>query len=113
MTSNRSVSFTLTAVLAVCLAAVTAEAAGDAVAGRDKAKQCAVCHGIDGLAKRPDVPHIGGESDLHLKKQLEDFRSGKRHHEQMSIIAQGLSEADMADLIAWYASIEISVKIPE
>lgn len=113
MRSNRIVSFALTAVLAVFFAAATAEAGGDAAAGRDKAKQCAVCHGIGGIAKRPDVPHIAGESDLYLKKQLEDFRSGKRHHEQMSIIAQGLSEEDMADLIAWYSSLEISVKIPE
>ncbi len=113
MTSNRIMSSALAAVLALCFAGGGAEAGGDAAAGRDKARQCAVCHGIDGLAKRPDVPHIGGESELYLKKQLEDFRSGARHHEQMSIIAKGLSDADMADLIAWYASLEISVKIPE
>ena len=113
MTLNGVAVFALGSVFALCLAGGAAEAGGDAAVGREKAVQCAVCHGIDGLAKRPDVPHIGGESELYLKKQLEDFRSGKRHHEQMSIIAEGLSETDIADLIAWYASIEISVKIPE
>ncbi len=113
MTSNGKMSLAVAAVLAICHAGGAAMAAGHAVAGREKAVQCAVCHGIDGLAKRPDVPHIGGESALYLKKQLEDFRSGARHHEQMSIIAKGLNEADIADLIAWYASLEISVKMPE
>ncbi len=113
MTLNGAAVFALGNLLAFCCAGAAAKAAGDAEVGREKAVQCAVCHGIDGLAKRPDVPHIGGESELYLKKQLEDFRSGARHHEQMSIIAKGLSEADIADLIAWYASLEVSVKIPE
>jgi cytochrome c553 len=90
-----------------------AVAAGDGSAGKDKAQQCAVCHGLDGVALRPDVPNIGGESDLYLTKQLEAFRSGERHHEEMSIIAEGLSDQDIADLAAWYASIEFEVRMPD
>ena len=86
---------------------------GDAAIGRQMAGQCAGCHGIDGVAKRPDVPHIGGESDIYLKSQLEAFRSGDRHHEQMSIIAQGLEDEDIAHLIAWYSSIRFTVTLPE
>ena len=58
-------------------------------------------------------PNIGGESAIYLTKQLQDFRSGARQHEQMSIIASGLSDEDIADLVAYYASIEFTVKVPE
>ena len=101
------------AALSLALSAATAEAAGDTEAGRDKARQCAVCHGIDGVAKRPDVPNIGGESEIYLKKQLEAFRSGERRHEQMSIIAEDLDDTDIADLVAWYSSILFEVRLPE
>ena len=97
---------------ALCLTTALA-VAGDASVGRRMASQCAGCHGIDGIAKRPDVPHIAGESDIYLRAQLEAFRSGDRHHEQMSIIAQGLDDDDIAHLIAWYSSIRFSVTVPD
>ena len=99
--------------ISVALVAGTANAAGDRAVGREKAGQCAVCHGLDGAAMRPDVPNIGGESALYLKIQLEAFRSGERRHEQMSIIAEDLSDEDIADLSAWYSSILYEVRIPE
>jgi cytochrome c553 len=88
-------------------------AAADAEAGRQKAQMCAVCHGLDGLARVPDAPHLAGESTIYLTRQLEAFRSGERQHQQMTIIAQGLTDEDIADLAAWYASIEITVEMPE
>jgi len=103
----------LAAALSLVMFAATAEAAGDVKTGRAKARQCVVCHGLDGVAKRPDVPNIGGESDLYLKKQLEAFRSGERRHEQMTIIAESLSDEDIADLVAWYSSLEYEVRLPE
>ena len=81
-------------------------------AGRSKAAQCAVCHGIDGLAKQPLVPNLAGNSEIYLKKQLDAFRAGKRQHEQMTIIAQGLSDQDVADLVAWYSGIKVTVELP-
>ncbi len=90
-----------------------ARAAGDVAAGKQKAQQCAVCHGIDGLAKRPDAPHLAGESELYLIKQLKAFRSGERQDEMMSIVAADLSDQDMADLAAWYSAITVSVELPE
>jgi cytochrome c553 len=88
-------------------------AAADAAAGRQKARQCQTCHGIDGIAKIPIAPHIAGESQIYLETQLKAFRSGKREHEIMSVIAKDLSDADIADLSAWYASIEITATMPE
>jgi len=90
-----------------------AAAAADAAAGRQKAAMCAVCHGIDGLAKVPDAPNLAGESTVYTTRQLLAFKSGERQHEQMSIIAQGLSDEDIADLAAWYASVKVTVEVPE
>jgi cytochrome c553 len=87
--------------------------AGDARAGHDKARQCQVCHGLDGLAKLPDAPHIAGDSAIYIEAQLKAFRSGERTHPQMSIVAQGLSDQDILDLAAYYSAIEVSVKVPE
>jgi cytochrome c553 len=87
--------------------------AADAAAGKEKAQMCAVCHGIDGIAKVPDAPNLAGESVVYTTRQLQAFKTGERQHEQMSIIAQGLSEEDIADLAAWYASIKISVELPK
>jgi cytochrome c553 len=101
----------ITALAASCLAGA-AEAA-DPAAGRKKARQCQTCHGIDGIAKIPIAPHIAGESQIYLETQLKAFRSGKRTHEIMSVIAKGLSDEDIADLSAWYASIEITATLPE
>lgn len=103
----------LVLLVALLSSPTSAMAAGDAAVGKQKAQQCAVCHGIDGVATVPDAPNIGGESEIYLTRQLEAFRSGERRHEQMSIIAEGLSDEDIADLAAWYASIHFEVRMPE
>lgn len=86
--------------------------AADPAAGRQKAATCQSCHGIDGVGKLPDVPNIAGEPAEYLTRQLGQFKSGERQHEQMSIIAQSLSEADIDDLAAWYSSIVFNVTLP-
>ena len=90
-----------------------ANPAGDPAEGRKLATQCQVCHGMDGLGTNPTVPNIGGESVMYLTKQLEDFREGRRVNEQMTIMAEGLTDEQIAHLAAWYGSIEISVTMPE
>lgn len=99
--------------LAATVAGSLPAAAADAAAGRQKARQCQTCHGIDGIAKIPIAPHIAGESQIYLDTQLKAFRSGKREHEIMSVVAKNLSDADIADLSAWYASIKITATLPE
>lgn len=98
---------------AALLAPASHAAAADEKAGREKAQMCAPCHGIDGLAKIPDAPNLAGESAIYTARQLKLFRSGERQHEQMSIIAQGLGDEDIADLAAWYESIEVTVTVPK
>jgi cytochrome c553 len=87
--------------------------AADAAAGKVKAQMCAVCHGLNGIAKVPDAPNLAGESAVYTTKQLKAFKDGKRQHEQMSLIAQSLSEEDIANLAAWYASLKVSVEMPQ
>ena len=87
--------------------------AGDAAAGRRKATQCQTCHGLDGLSKLPEAPHLAGQPERYLVKSLDEYRSGARSNEMMSIVAKMLSDQDVADLAAYYAAIEISVTPPK
>lgn len=104
----------LVATLLATVAMAGSTLAGDMVAGKQKAKQaCQVCHGLDGIATMPIAPHIAGESEIYLQNQLKAFRSGKREHEIMSVIAEGLSDEEIANVSAWYAAIQINATIPE
>ena len=87
--------------------------AADPVAGRKKAAQCQICHGLDGLSKLPDGPHIAGQPEPYLVRVLNEYRKGIRKHEMMSLVVQPLTDADVADLAAYYSAIEISVKPPQ
>lgn len=100
--------------LAVSLIANTslASAAGNVAAGRQKALACQTCHGLDGLSKIPDAPNIAGNPEGYLVKSLNAFRKGERKNDMMSIVVQPLSDQDVADLAAYYAAIEVTVKLP-
>ncbi|HUP29758.1 MAG TPA: cytochrome c [Usitatibacter sp.] len=78
--------------------------------GRAKAQPCAVCHGVSGLSSAPDTPHLAGQPRIYLVQQLRAFRSGKRSHEVMNVIAKPLSDADIDELAEWYAAIEVEVR---
>ena len=96
------------------LAITSGPAFADAAAGKKLAQQrCAVCHGVDGLAKMPIAPHLAGENEVYIQTQLKAFRTGKRVHEMMSVVVQQLSDQDVADLAAYYAAIEVTVKVPK
>ena len=98
--------------IGACLAiffAAQAEAQGDAKAGRQKAEVCAVCHGLDGLAKIPEAPNLAGQSEGYLIEQITAFKSGERKNEMMSVVVQDLSPTDIENLAAYYSGIEISV----
>lgn len=93
--------------------ALSAAQAGDPEAGRDAAAQCRTCHGVDGIGRMPNVPNLAGQSEMYLQKQLRAYRSGERQAPQMSVIAADLTDEEIDDLAAWYASIEISVTMPD
>lgn len=103
----------LLALIGVAASGASALADGDARAGRKKATQCAACHGIDGLSKLPIAPNIAGSPAMYIEKQLKAFRSGERSEENMSVVAKSLSDADIADLAAWYSGLEVEVTLPQ
>jgi cytochrome c553 len=99
--------------LALAALSVAAGAlAADATAGREKAKACAVCHGPMGMSLVPDAPNLAGQPALYLAAQLRAYRSGKRVHEIMSLMAKPLSDEEIDNLAAWFASIAIELKRP-
>ena len=87
--------------------------AQDAKAGREKADAaCALCHGQAGMATLPGAPNLAGQAPIYTSEQLKNYRSGKRHHEVMSVIAKPLTDAEIANLAAWYSSIKVTVEAP-
>jgi cytochrome c553 len=86
--------------------------AGDPQAGRAKAAACAVCHGPAGLSTLPNAPNLAGQPAVYVEEQLRSFRSGRRRHEVMNVVAKPLSDADIADLAAWFAAIRVEATPP-
>ena len=95
----------LTLVTLVSLAAIgTAQAAGDAAAGKAKSVSCAACHGPDGNSPSPAFPKIAGQHAGYLEKQLTKYKNGTLVKATMNGIAAPLSEQDIADLAAYFSS---------
>ncbi len=82
----------------------SAFAAGDVNAGKSKSAACAVCHGADGNSPSDAFPKLAGQGEGYLVKQLMNFKSGERENAIMAPMVANLSEQDMADLAAYFAS---------
>jgi cytochrome c553 len=86
---------------------------GDPVIGRDKAdsERCIECHGLDGQgAGHPNGPEgkfakLAAQSPAYVLKQIQDFRSGARKHDQMAIMARSVEDEDVRDIAAYFASL--------
>ena len=85
-------------------AAPTAVKPGDATAGQAKAAVCGACHGMDGNSADAQYPKLAGQSEQYIVRQLTDFKSGKRQNPIMMGMAAPLSEQDMHDLGAYFAT---------
>lgn len=86
------------------LLAGTAQA-GNPELGRAKSAPCAACHGADGRGIAPNFPVLAGQYADYLAKSLRQYRSGERSNALMAPLAAGLSDADIADLAAYYAAL--------
>jgi cytochrome c553 len=82
-----------------------AQAAGDAQAGKAKAGACGACHGANGEGKAPN-PALAGKAEEAFIQALKDYKSGKRANAVMKTFATPLSDQDMANLAAYYASLK-------
>lgn len=70
---------------------------------------CISCHGADGLHLAEDVPNLAGETNIYIDTQLKAFRSGKREHEIMSVIAADLTDEEIREYADWYAAVELYI----
>ena len=88
--------------------ASVAWAAGDAEAGQVKGYTCTGCHGIPGynnIYPTYKVPKIGGQNYAYLVSALKAYRKGERDHSTMELQANALSDADIEDVSAYFASL--------
>ncbi len=111
--SNRRLGVRLGLGLIVSTLGAAAAHAQDAQAGRQKAQACAVCHGPSGISQTPDAPHLAAQPAMYVAAQLRAYRSGARKHEVMAVMAKPLTDDDIANLAAWYASIKIDAQPPQ
>ena len=95
--------FLLSSVL-LLTASFFAQAAGDAAKGKASAASCAACHGADGNSAAPTFPKLAGQNEEYIVDQLKAFKEGRRASSMMAPMALGLSDEDMANIGAFYAS---------
>ncbi|MGA3397970.1 MAG: c-type cytochrome [Acetobacteraceae bacterium] len=96
----------LTALIVGAVAiAGTAQAAGDAAAGKAKATSCAMCHGPDGAGTQMG-PKLAGEDQAKFILAMNNYKAGKGDNAMMKNAASQLSADDIANLAAYYASLK-------
>ncbi|UGB38315.1 c-type cytochrome [Frateuria soli] len=77
---------------------------GDVAAGQGKAAACGACHGMDGNSTDAQYPKLAGQHESYIVRQLTHFKAGQRQNPIMMGMAAPLSEQDMHDLGAYFAS---------
>jgi len=82
-----------------------AQAAGDAAAGQSKAASCGMCHGASGQGTSMG-PKLAGEDPAKFIRQMNDYKAGKGDNAMMKAQAGPLSDDDIANLAAYYASLK-------
>ena len=79
--------------------------AADIAAGKLKAQTCVACHGAAGLSTVSTFPSLAGQPSLFIVYQLIQFRGNQRVFAPMNAVAAGMSDTDMRDLGAYFASL--------
>lgn len=82
--------------------AVSSAHAGDASAGKAKSENCANCHGDNGK----EEPAIAGMDEAKFIQDMKAYQSGERNNKKMKKATAALSDADIADLAAYYATLK-------
>lgn len=88
------------------LSASVSVIAADPVAGKAKSATCVACHGAAGISSNPLWPNLAGQQEAYLAKQMKDFRDGNRKDPVMAPMAAGLTDEDIANISAYYASLK-------
>ena len=77
----------------------------DVEAGRARAAVCHACHGPEGVSSNPAWPNLAGQKSPYLVKQLKAFREGTREDPTMTPMAKPLTDKNIEDIAAYYASL--------
>ena len=100
--------FAVAGLFALGAAAPAASMAADAEAGKAKAGVCAACHGQNGISQVPIYPNLAGQKEQYLVAALKAYKAGQRQGGQAPVMqgqATALSDEDIANLAAYYASL--------
>ena len=90
--------------MSVCLFSVNTIAGGNIEAGKEKSTACAACHGVGGVSPSPMFPTIAGQHADYMVHALKAYKSGDRKNPIMQGIATALSDENIVDLAAYFAS---------
>ena len=98
--------FSLVALAATLTISTSAFAGGDIEAGKKKSLACQACHGADGNAGTDaQYPRLAGQYHDYLEQALREYKNGKRKNVIMGGFAKPLSEDDILDVSAYFASL--------
>jgi cytochrome c553 len=86
---------------------------GDITRGQAKSGTCAACHGVDGNASDPTYPKLAGQHELYIARHLALYKQGDRINALMQVNAAALSNQDMRDIGAYYASQKVLAGIAD
>ncbi|KOO02538.1 c-type cytochrome [Vibrio nereis] len=96
-------------VIGMSLLGGQAMAAGDVAAGKAKAAVCAACHGADGIAVIPGYPNLKGQNEQYIVSSINAYKNKERNGGLAAVMqaqAAMLSDADIANLAAYYSSLK-------
>jgi len=79
--------------------------AGDINAGKAKSASCAGCHGMQGISIAPNFPNLAGQKEQYLTTAINSYRSGARNDPTMKAMVAALTDDDVANLAAYFASL--------
>jgi cytochrome c553 len=94
----------LAAAIFLAASPIAFASSGDASVGKKKSAPCAVCHGAEGVGPSPEFPTLAGQYADYLETALRHYKNGKRKNPIMAEQVKGLSEKDIVDLAAYFAS---------
>ena len=95
----------IAAALLTAFALPAAASSGSAEVGRKKAEPCKACHGEAGISASPEFPNLAGQHQDYLATAIAHYRNGKRKNAIMQGQVANLTQRDIQDLTAYYASL--------